>query len=95
MDNGGHGQFGYKVAKGTTTVTIPSVPGHSFELPNDFFLIKEQQAPRWDTAGAYMPPCSGGRGNDYYVTIKALVLDSNKLGNSVQLGEAKLEMGLY
>jgi hypothetical protein len=72
MDHGGHGKFGYRIQPNTTTVNIPAVAGHTFELPKEFFLIEAQRAPTWDKAGAYLPPCSGGKGNEYYVTVKAV-----------------------
>ncbi len=43
-------------------------------------------------AGAYLPPCSGGRGNSYYVTVKAV----HKQGDEThELGSAVVEMGKY
>ena len=33
MDDGGHGKIGYRIPLGTTEITIPSVPGHTFDLP--------------------------------------------------------------
>ena len=95
MDAGGHGKIGFRIDKGTPKVTIPSIPGHSFDLPNGFFLVKAHQAPSWDKAGAYMPPCSGGRGNAYYVTVKAV----NEIAEGYQdynvLGMGRLELGKY
>ena len=95
MDNGGHGKIGYIISSGTEEVTIPSVPGHSFELPETFFIVAPHQAPGWDTAGAYMPPCSGGNGNNYYVTVKAVVLDEGKKDSFKELDHVVLEMGKY
>ncbi len=40
MDNGGHGMVGFKIEPGTTSVEIPSIPGHSFDLPDGFFYYK-------------------------------------------------------
>lgn len=95
MDNGGHGQIGYHIPSGAASVTLPAVPGHSYELPQGVFIIQEHQAPGWDKAGAYMPPCSGGMGNWYYLTIKALAFDKANPGGSKQLGSVRLEMGEY
>ena len=61
MDNGGHGKIGFKIKQGTQSVMIPSVPGHSFELPDGFFIITPHQGSFWCKAGAYQPSCSGGR----------------------------------
>ncbi|MDD4912123.1 MAG: hypothetical protein PHP57_07490 [Sideroxydans sp.] len=93
MNDGGHGKIGYRIAGGTKRVSLPSVPGHSFDLPSDFFLVEAQRAPTWDKAGAYLPPCSGGKGNTYVVTIKAVKEIDGKV--SAMLAETSLKMGLY
>ena len=95
MDNGGHGRIGFIIAAGVSEVTVPSVPGHSYELPKGFFLVKEHLAPKWDKAGAYMPPCSGGRGNSYYVTVKAVQRKSEDDLKGTVLAVGILEMGRY
>ena len=95
MDNGGHGKIGYKIKQGTSEATIPSVPGHTFSLPEGFYLISAHNNPSWDTAGAYMPPCSGGKGNSYYVTIRAVYQPASKDQKSKLLGMAKLNLGSY
>jgi hypothetical protein len=94
MDNGGHGKIGYNITPGTKQVTIPSVPGHTFDLPKGFFLVSAHQAPNWDKAGAYMPPCSGGKENLYYVTVKA-VYDAPEGKESQLLGKGRLTLGRY
>jgi len=93
MDNGGHGKIGYKIKPGTSNVTIPSVPGHSFKLPKGFFLVEAHRNPKWDKAGAYMPPCSGGKGNRYYVTVKAVKTAKGK--TSEVLAEEVIQLGKY
>ncbi|MCU7885549.1 MAG: hypothetical protein KZQ82_15265 [Candidatus Thiodiazotropha sp. (ex Lucinoma annulata)] len=93
MDHGGHGKFGYRIQPNSTAVNIPSVAGHTFNLPNNFFLIEAQRAPTWDKEGAYLPPCSGGKGNDYYVTVKAVMEVDG--GIRKVLGEAELPLGKY
>ncbi|MCG8488743.1 MAG: hypothetical protein MI756_14815 [Chromatiales bacterium] len=93
MDRGGHGKFGYRIQANASSVTIPSILGHSFDLPNGFYLIEAQRAPTWDRAGAYLPPCSGGKGNDYYVTVRAV----NQVDGGIRsvLAEAELTLGKY
>lgn len=93
MDNGGHGKIGFRIQPDSTTVNIPSVAGHQFDLPDDFFLIEAHQAPTWDKEGAYLPPCSGGKGNDYYVTVKAV----KEVDGDIQevLGEVEVALGKY
>jgi hypothetical protein len=95
MDNGGHGIIGYQIKQGTTGVTLPSVPGHTFTLPDGFFLVAAHRNPSWDKAGAYMPPCSGGRGNLYYATIKAVYTSASKDQKTKVLGTARLNLGAY
>jgi hypothetical protein len=92
MDNGGHGKVAYAIESGATSVTVPPVPGHTMELPAGFTLVEAQKAPTWDKAGAYLPPCSGGRGNSYYVTVMAV----HKQGDEThELGSAMVELGKY
>ncbi len=93
MNDGGHGKIGYHIASGTKQVSLPSVPGHTFDLPAEFFLVEAQRAPTWDKAGAYLPPCSGGKGNTYMMTIKAVKETDGKVGTT--LAETSLKMGQY
>lgn len=93
MNDGGHGKIGYRIASGTKRASLPSVPGHTFDLPSGFFLVEAQRAPTWDKAGAYLPPCSGGKGNTYVVTIKAVKEADGKVGAT--LAETSLKMGQY
>jgi hypothetical protein len=95
MDNGGHGKIGYRISENTKEITIPSVPGHSFDLPESFFIVSPHQAPHWDKAGAYMPPCSGGAGNSYYVTVNAVYQATPERKEFKLLGQAVLELGKY
>ena len=95
MDDGGHGKIGYRIVEGTTEITVPSVPGHTFNLPKGFFIVAPHLAPEWDKAGAYMPPCSGGMGNRYYVTINAVYQATPESKEFKLLGQAVLELGKY
>jgi len=95
MDNGGHGEIGYEINQGTETVVIQSISGHSFDLPTDFFLVAAHKAPKWDDAGAYLPPCSGGKGNSYYATVKAIHREASKSKIPLLLAEGVIQMGSY
>lgn len=86
MNNGGHGRMTY-MFEPTDTVTVPSVAGHTYELPASFAIVEEHRAPTWDTPGAYMPPCSGGKGHAYYVTLKALAGDEEKAMTVLEMGK--------
>lgn len=92
MDNGGHGKLGYEIEAGSGSATVPSAPPHTSDLPAGFFSVAEHQAPNWDKPGTYLPPCSGGRGNEYYVTIKAVHRQGEELH---ELGSVVLEMGKF
>ena len=87
MNNGGHGRMSYTLASSVTEVEIPSIPGHSFEIPAAFKVIEAQRSPGWDTAGAYMPPCSGGKDHAYYVTIKAIKDDKVTATTTLEMGK--------
>jgi len=87
MNNGGHGQMRFAIDN-TSQVTIPSVAGHTFTLPAKFSMIEAHRGPGWDIEGAYMPPCSGGKGHAYYVTIKTMK-------NEVMTAQTVVEMGKF
>ncbi len=93
MDDGGHGKVGYRIEPNQLSVTIPSIAGHTFDLPEKFFLFEAHRSPGWAKEGAYLPPCSGGKGNKYYVTIKA-VKEVNGDIHEV-LGVVKVQLGKY
>lgn len=77
MNHGGHGVIGYLLPSASHgTIVVPSVPGQTFDLPAGFFMVHAQANPSFDTAGAYLPPCSGGRNHLYYVTVQAVTLDA-------------------
>lgn len=88
MDKGGHGKMKFMFDSQKSEVEVPPVLGHTFDIPKEFKLIEAHLGAGWDKAGAYMPPCSGGRGNEYYVTIKA-VKDDKVTATTI------LEMGKY
>lgn len=69
-------------------VEIPSIPGHTFDIPPGFTIIEAHHAPGWDIAGTYRPPCSGGKDHAYYLTIKSAKDD-------MVTTEAVIEMGKY
>lgn len=93
MDKGGHGKVGYRL-DGAEEVTVPAVPGHTDTLPEPFFVVEMHQAPRWDVAGAYLPPCSGGRGNNYFIDVKAVKLGDDQQVQSV-IASASVRMAVY
>lgn len=95
MDNGGHGVIGYLIPPGMpSAVTVPSIPGHTFDLPAGFFVVRPHANPKYDVAGAYMPPCSGGKGHMYYVTVEAVTLNANGRPANI-LGKTAIDIGRY
>jgi len=88
MNNGGHGIMKYSLTSPGMMVQIPSVPGHTFSLPDRFTMMEAHRSPGWDIAGAYMPPCSGAKNHEYYLTVKAVK------GDQVN-AETVIEMGKY
>lgn len=88
MNNGGHGIMSYTLAKGANKVQLPIVAGHTYEMPKGFEMIAEHRGAGWDKEGAYMPPCSGGSGHEYYVTVQTYK------GNTVT-AETVLELGKF
>ena len=93
MDQGGHGKFAYQLGEKVNAVKIPSLAGHSFQLPANFYLIEAHRAPTWDRAGAYLPPCSGGKGNEYYLTVRAVKVVAG--GIREVLAVVEVELGKY
>ena len=94
MDKGGHGKLGYVIAPGTGETLVPSAPPHTMALPDGFWTVAEHGAPGWDKAGAYLPPCSGGKGNAYYLTVRAVVRNDDGSPGE-ELASTMLEMGRY
>ena len=95
LDRGGMGQIGYRFKQGTPSVTLPPVPGSTFDLPQPFFVISAHQKPFQNKPGAYLPPCSGGLGDLYSLIVKAIWLpDSPDMPPEI-LGQGKISLGRY
>lgn len=96
MSNGGHGIVSYKVDEGTKSIEIPSFPSETFNLPSNFKSIQSHGGTQWGkTAGAYLAPCSGGRGNSYSMMIEAIHDFNLEDKKPSLLGESRLKMGSY
>ena len=89
MDNGGHGIVAYKVATNISEVSVPSLMGETFELVDGFEVVTAHTGTRFKkTPGAYLAPCSGGKGNTYKVEITAVDKANNSLATTeVVLGK--------
>ena len=87
MNNGGHGVIRYAVTPANGSVTLPSVPGETDNLPAGVTSVKKHIASEYSgTGGAVLPPCSGGQGNTYSVTLAA----TNAAGATLAAGRAVL-----
>lgn len=77
--DGGHGKFALEVG-GKSEVVFPPIPeGVSKGLPEGVTLLASHRG--WsDEPAGYLPPCSGGRGNRYSVTIRAVSAAKKELG---------------
>ncbi|MCH9741285.1 MAG: hypothetical protein K0U38_10695 [Epsilonproteobacteria bacterium] len=96
MRNGGHGTIGYEVKEGSSSLTIPSVKGETFTLPTGFKLVREHQGVQFGKQeGAYLPPCSGGSGNQYTLDVKAIHKPTDGKGKYILLGDANISLGRY
>jgi len=90
MRDGGHGILSYSLEENTSKVIIPTVEGETFEVPENFTSVTVHRGTKYGkTAGAYLAPCSGGKGNTYSVLIQAL--DKNE----VILESTSLTLGTY
>lgn len=89
--NGGHGSIKVAVPAGASEVTVPSVPGETFDVPAGVEIHKPHRATASGIGkGAYLPPCSGGKGNKYVADV--LAVDSAK---GMILGTARITLGKY
>ncbi len=87
MDDGGHGVLLFSVEAGVSSVDLPSIPGETDDLPSGVSKVSGHRAPGWSgTGGAYLPPCSGGRGNTYTATVNATAGDRTLASGKVLLG---------
>lgn len=83
LDNGGHGILAYKVVANAKEINVPAQQGESFELVNGFEIVAAHTGTRFKKApGAYLPPCSGGKGNTYKVGIEAVDAANKSLAST-------------
>lgn len=93
-DNGGHGIVGIWIEEGQSSIIVPSVEGESNDLPKGMFIEEKFRSNRGED-GAYLPPCSGGRGNEYDATIRAVFKAKDVGGYSTLLAEGIISLGKY
>ncbi|ETW96933.1 MAG: hypothetical protein ETSY2_45510 [Candidatus Entotheonella gemina] len=90
---GGHGAIRVPAA-GKTEVMIPAVPGETFDLPQGVFMEAAHRG-TVGGAGAYLGPCSGGRGNIYEADVKAVSKSTTSSQPSRLLGKGSITLGRY
>ena len=90
--DGGHGKIGFPVKGEGGTVTLPSVPGETADLPGSARVGEKNRATGDYARPGYLPPCSGGRGNDYFAVVKALDTDADP---QMVVGLGRIELGRY
>ena len=74
--DGGHGKFGVEV-DGKSEVVIPAIPeGITTGFPPGVSMVAGNRS---GMGPGYLAPCSGGRGNRYSVTIRAVSATNKKL----------------
>ncbi|MDQ7069447.1 MAG: hypothetical protein Q9M48_01640 [Rhodobacterales bacterium] len=78
--------YGYPV-RGNSAM-LPAVPGLSTKLPGGVQVVKPARGTGRYASKGYLPPCSGGRGNNYSATIKA-VSATGKLLEKITIGIGK------
>lgn len=89
--NGGHGAVSLAVPKGATSLTVPAVPGESMDLPAGVNIVKLHGGGVSGLGrGAYLPPCSGGRGNLYQARVHAVDSVAKRV-----LGQGEIKLGRY
>lgn len=95
MDKGGHGVLAF-AHDGSAKASLPAVPGETDALPAGVTAFAKHRGTGWSgTGGAYLPPCSGGRGNTYTIKVSAVKLNGDKNGIAETLAEKKVTLGSY
>jgi len=94
MGNGGHGVLAFAIDN-VRVVTLPPIPGETNDLPEGVRSLVPHQATkkRYSPGTAYLPPCSGGLGNKYSITITALKLSED--GHARVLDQLWIPLGQY
>ncbi len=93
MNNGGHGIVGFRIT-GNNAVLMPFPGEATTGLPSNTFIEAENRSGGFGGPG-YLPPCSGGQGNTYTVTVLAVSKsDTNPADNKI-LAQSKVTLGKF
>ena len=91
---GGHGKVGFWISGGSEA-NLPPVPGGTDTMPSDAFLEAANRATGGWASPGYLPPCSGGKGNRYSATVKAVYKAKAEGEASKLLASGKIDLGTY
>jgi hypothetical protein len=91
---GGHGTIRVPLPPGATETTVPSVPGETNTLPPGVVKEEGHRGPM-SPGTAYLPPCSGGRGNLYFADVKAVARPAAPAERGKLLGTGTITLGRY
>lgn len=93
MNNGGHGIVGFRITG--NSATLAPFPGEvTTGLPQNTFIEAENRSGGFGGPG-YLPPCSGGQGNTYSVTVLAVSKsDTNPADNKI-LAQSRVTLGKF
>jgi hypothetical protein len=90
MASGGHGVIGLRI--NGRYATVGGVPGETSLANQGSFVVANN---RGGEVPGYLPPCSGGQGHLYSVTVMAVTwADTNPASYRV-LNETRVELGRY
>jgi len=86
MNWGGHGKVKYLVPAGAKSFEMKSFPAESDDLPDGVVSVRDHKGSQWSgTGGAYLPPCSGGKGHNYSAYILARDADDDRVGPRLKI----------
>ncbi|HET55696.1 MAG TPA: hypothetical protein ENN33_10830 [Ignavibacteria bacterium] len=88
-----NGIIGYHVSNNDGKILIPSVAGHTSELPEGFFQVKQPLQKIDGERGAYLPPCDCDDRAWYFVHVKAVSINSSEPNDFTELRSGNLTMG--
>ena len=93
MNNGGHGIVGFRVT-GNNAVLMPFPGEVTTGLPPTTFIEAENRSGGFGGPG-YLPPCSGGAGNTYTVTVMAVSKSDTNPADNKLLAQSKVTLGKF
>jgi hypothetical protein len=91
---GGHGKIGHTISGGGKA-SLQAVPGETDTMPSGVFLEAGNRATGAWAADGYLPPCSGGKGNFYSATLKAVYKAKAEGEASKLFATGKIGLGTY